>query len=613
MGFLLPFLVALIPLLITPGLLFHYDSLPKVALLVLAVAVALLRPNSIARDMEVLWRSNAGKHLCVLALAQVLWSTVATVASSRFLFSLLGSNWRRFGLLTIFALAAFAVLAASQLVLRPRSIVYVLRATAIAAIGISLYTAAQYFNVDPLQTAAGYHAQDGDFTIVRPPSTLGHADYLGWWLAIAVFCSWGLSRVERTAWRKAALAATSLSAMATVLSGTRSAIAAIGFGLLYLAASSPVRVQRKHILSVAAVVAAFALFYISPSGEQLRARVRWASDEVPGGSRPLLWRDSLKMAAVHPLTGFGPETFSAEFPRYQSVELARVVPDFYHESPHNVALDALTSEGIPGLFIALGWLGLGVWLISQIKEKEPLDRALAAAFLASCAASSFNAMTIGPAVSTLTLMGMLLARSVAGKAALRNPDITPAPKAFAFAVGVPIAAILAAFGVLLLASDFKLERFSRIAGGHDSVPAVDSYQQLRATELAGAAEDLYCSRKLAGICASGTGAIARLQCSLIATQAAVRGTQTADNPPNAFYNLAMFTAAHNDGPGTEKALRTALALAPNWFRPHWALAKFLDISGRRDEASAEIRRAALLGAGKEQDVTDSLRTIAQAH
>jgi O-antigen ligase len=613
MGFLLPLLVALIPLLITPGLLFHYDSLPKVALLVLAVALALLRPNRIARDAEMLWRSKAGKRLCVLALAQVLWSTVATVASSRFLFSFLGSNWRRFGLLTIVALAAFAVLAAAQFVRRPSLIRSVLRATAIAAIGISLYTTAQYFNVDPLQTAAGYHAQDGDFTIVRPPSTLGHADYLGWWLAIAVFCSWGLSRVERNIWRRAALLATALSAIATVLSGTRSAIGAIGIGLLYLTATSPVRIQRKHILPVAGIAAVFAVFYLSPAGEHLRARVRWSSDEVPGGARPLLWRDSLKMAAVHPLTGFGPETFAAEFPRYQSVELARLAPDFYHESPHNVALDALVSEGIPGLFIAVGWLGLGAWLISQVRARSPFDRALAAAFVAACASSFFNVMTIGPAVSMLTLLAVLLARSAAGKTDLRNPDNPSASKALGFVVGLPIAAVLAGFGVLLIASDFKLERFSRIAAGHDSVLAMGSYQRLRATGLAGPAEDLYCSRKLADICGSGTGVIARLQCSLIATQAAVRATSTADNPPNAWYNLAMFTAAHNDGRGTEKSLRTAAALAPNWFRPHWALAKYLELAGRNDEAIGEIRRAAVLGAGKEQDVIDSLRMMAQAH
>ena len=227
-----------------------------------------------------------------------------------------------------------------------------------------------------------------------------------------------------------------------------------------------------------------------------------------------------------------------------------------------------------------------------------MDHALAAAFVASCAASFFNVMTIGPAVSMLTLLAILLARSVSGNAALRKLDISHAPKAITYAVSLPMAAVLAGFGVLLVFSDFKLERFSRTATGHNSVLAVDSYQSLRRAGLAGPSEDLYCSRKLADICGSGTSVIARLQCSLVATQAAVRATTTADNPPNAWYNLAMFTAAHSDARGTEKALRTAIRLAPNWFRPHWALATFLDLSGQKEAAATEIRRAALLGAGK---------------
>ena len=612
MGFLLPALVALIPLMITPGLLFHYDSLPKTALLALAMAWALSRSNRAASDVAVLWRIKAGRGLCILAAVQVIWSAVATATSSRIPFSILGSSWRRFGLLTIIALSIFAVLSAAHLVSRPRQVTIALRAMAVAAIGVSLYAIAQYFEIDPLQNAAGYHAQDGDFTIVRPPATLGHADYMGWWLAIAVFCCRGLSHIERGNWRWAALVATSLASIATVFSGTRSAITAIGFGLIYLAATSPVRMQKRQVLSVAAAAGAFVMFYQSPGGAQLRARVQWSGDEVPGGARPLLWRDALKMAAVHPFTGFGPETFAAEFPKYQSVDLARLVPDFYHESPHNVALDALTSEGVPGLLIALCWLGLGFWLVKEIRAKGPVDRALAAAFVASGSASVFNAITIGPAVATLTLFALLLARGVAGGPGKPDGNISLPPKALAFALGLPVAVALAGFGVLLISSDLELERFSRVAAGHDAVPAVASYLNLRSTRFAGPAEDLYCSRRLAAICGSGTTAIARLQCSLVATQAAVRATATSDNPPNAWYNLAMFTAAHNDGPGTEKALRTAARLAPNWFRPHRALANFLTVSGREKDAVPEISLAALLSAGKEKEVADSLRTVAPA-
>jgi O-antigen ligase len=616
MSFLLPALVALIPLLMTPGLLFHYDSLPKVAILVLAMSIALMRPGRVARDLEELWRSKTGKCLCLLAAVQVIWSAVATAASSRVLFSVFGSNWRRLGLITIAALAVFVVLAAAHLVSQPRHATVVLRAMTIVAIGVSLYAVAQYFNIDPLQDSAGYHAQDGDFTIVRPPGTLGHADYLGWWLAIAVFCCWGLSRFDRPVWRRLALAAAFLSAIATVLSGTRSAIAAIGLGVLFLAISAPTRPRAKHLMSAAAITLVLVVFYQSPAGERLRARVRWSSDEVPGGGRPLLWRDAIKMAASHPLLGFGPETFPAEFPKYQSVDLARLVPDFYHESPHNLALDALTSEGVPGLFIAMGWLAIGLYAIADgRKRNSPVYRALAAAFVASCAASVFNAMTIGPAVSTLTVIALLIARNAES---VRDGNVTATsasrvPATFAMAIGAPAAVVFAAFGVMLLVSDFKLERFSRVAAKSDAGLTVAAYNKLRRSNFTGPAEDLYCSRRLASVCGKGGDPVARLECSQIATQAAAHATITADNPPNAWYNLAMFAAAHNDGKGTEKALRTATELAPNWFRPHWALANFLTLSGRKSEAVVEIDRASLLGAGKSPQVSDSLRTIAQAN
>ena len=89
-------------------------------------------------------------------------------------------------------------------------------------------------------------------------------------------------------------------------------------------------------------------FYFSPAGLKLRARGQWELEDLRGGARLLLWRDSLRMARERSLLGFGPDTFGVEFPRYQSVELSRAYPDFYHESPHNIFLDALVSQGVPG-------------------------------------------------------------------------------------------------------------------------------------------------------------------------------------------------------------------------------------------------------------------------
>src|SRR5204862_245938 len=71
------------------------------------------------------------------------------------------------------------------------------------------------------------------------------------------------------------------------------------------------------------------------------------------------WRDSLRMAAAHPLAGWGPEVFTAAFPHYESAELARAYPDFAHESPHNIFLDAFTAQGVPGLLLLFGFCAVG--------------------------------------------------------------------------------------------------------------------------------------------------------------------------------------------------------------------------------------------------------------
>ncbi len=45
MAFLLPALVVLLPLLITPGIFFHYDITPKIVILVLIIAACLALPR----------------------------------------------------------------------------------------------------------------------------------------------------------------------------------------------------------------------------------------------------------------------------------------------------------------------------------------------------------------------------------------------------------------------------------------------------------------------------------------------------------------------------------------------------------------------------------------
>src|SRR5258708_32139751 len=103
-----------------------------------------------------------------------------------------------------------------------------------------------------------------------------------------------------------------------------------------------------------ASLAAVALFFFSPAGAKLGARLHWSLEDARGGARVPLWRDSLRMSMHHPIAGFGLESFATEFPQFESLELARAYPDFYHESPHNMFLDTLTTRGILGLLVLVG-------------------------------------------------------------------------------------------------------------------------------------------------------------------------------------------------------------------------------------------------------------------
>jgi O-antigen ligase len=617
MAILLPALVLLLPLLITPGILFHYDITPKIVILSLAVAGCLAMPTQISVGIAGIWRRKSGRWLCALAAAQSLWYAAVTGLSYRPWFSLFGSNWRRMGLLTVLALCVFTVLAAAHLSRNREALVAILRAFAIAAIIASAYGILQYFDIDPLQAASAYHAEAGDSVIVRPPGTLGHADYFGWWLAIALFCAAGMARIEIGLWKRLALFACILSGAAIVLSGTRSAILAVAAGFAVLAVSSGLKPARSHILAGLLFTGLLLAFYWSPAGTRLRARVRWSSDEPTGGARPLLWRDSLRMAAARPWTGFGPETFPAEFPRYQSLELARLLPDFYHESPHNIALDALTSEGIPGVLITLGWAMLGAYAAfhdmykNRRRKPSALGAALVSALVASCVASMFGAATAGPVFATLLVIAMLVALD---QSTVLNPaDRTSRPvikPAAVLAFSAPAAVCLGIYGVTLAVADFDLARFQ--GAPRNTAGSIALYNASRRTALRGAAEDLYCSRRLATVCGASRDPAIESECAMTAIEAAARATSSADNPPNAWYNLGMFSAGQNDEAKVEIALRISASLAPNWFKPHWALAKLLALTGRGAEAGIEAERAFLLDAGKDPEVSQTLQQIAES-
>jgi O-antigen ligase len=339
MDVLLPCVAALVAVLILPGWSFYFDVIPKIAVLLAATAIVLWtarrKPASPTRPLKIFFAVLAAQAAAIL---------LATAFSTHRWFSLYGSTWRRDGIFAELAVLIFAAAAASALATDPSRLRLWLRITALTAGPVAIYAILQYFGIDPLLAPSGYQFGEGKFMIVRPPATLGHASYLATYLLYAVFAGAALVRKEMGIWRNAAVATMVLALFALVLSGTRAAVVGLIAGVVFVAARE--HINRRWVFAAAAIVAVLAAFYISPAGERLRARVFWSSEDMLGGSRLLLWRDTLWMSTQRWIAGYGPETFALEFPRHQSLELARKYPDFYHESPHNIFIDALVSKGV---------------------------------------------------------------------------------------------------------------------------------------------------------------------------------------------------------------------------------------------------------------------------
>src|ERR1035441_4228847 len=337
--------------------------------------------------------------------------------------SVFGGTWREYGAVTQAAVLLLAAMVAWNVAGREDSVKAMLRAVAAAAMASGAYGIAQYFGWDPLHPAAAYRVGEGIWTIVRPPGTMGYASYFATWLLMAVFLSVALAQWEtRTLWRRMAAAAAAVALVAMLLTGTRAAVLGLGAGGALWVWWSGYRIPRRVLAGAAMLAVCGVAFYISPPGRQLRSRVRWFVEDPWGGARPLLWRDSFRMGIRRPVAGFGPEVFSGTFPHFESKELAEAYPNFAHESPHNMFLDALVSQGIPGLIVLLGLCGAGFAAAWRLRRRNPQVAAcLAAALTAGIVSQQFTAMTVPTAVLFFTTIG--LAVGLTSKATPSRPNI----------------------------------------------------------------------------------------------------------------------------------------------------------------------------------------------
>jgi O-antigen ligase len=603
--------LAFTPLLILPAFFFSYDVTPKLAVVLIGTAIGIvlfLRDFRLA-GVRRLWANPLGRCFCLLATAQLISLLLSTVLSGNPALAWNGGNWRRLGFVSQSAVIALGFLIAVSCL--ESGVRVLLRATTAAGVATALYGILQYFGADPLLPSASYHIGEGVMSIVRPPSTLGHSDYFAGYLLYVVFLGAALPAAEaKPVWKVLGAAAAVAGSAAIVLTGTRGALLGLAVGAISLWIWKRPRFTRGHVAIAAGLCAVGLVFYFSPVGLQLRARSHWALEDPRGGARLGLWRDSLRMASQRLLIGFGPETFGLEFPRYQSVELSRAYPDFYHESPHNIFLDALVSQGIPGVGIVAGFVAVA-WFAARraVSQGQRAAPYLASALVAGLTAGLFVCFTLPGALYFYATVAMLAGLAIprAAEAAESRPALEF--RVPAFALGLTAVAMFLYVVVRLTAADLALERAKRDMDAGRIEDSVAAYAWSERWHLAGSSDDLYFSRALAAISPTASNPARVLIASQQAFTVAQRAVETSEEQQNAWYNLAGFYAAQNDLAGVEACLRRSVDASPNWFKSHWALAQVLLFAGRRTEAMAEAARAADLDGGKDPEIAKFLQSL----
>jgi len=600
-------IVIAIPLALAPGLFFYYDVTPKAGILLAATAILLLWTAWKPKTSVVFWTSRFGRWNGVLTAAFILLTVVAAANSPSVSLAWNGSNWRRWGAVEQIPTVVCALLIASIARSAPPNRLLILRALCGAGLVAAVYGVLQYFGVDPLLSASTYVVGEGSYQIVRPPGSLGHSDYFAAFLLWPVFAGTALWLVDSRAGRCLGAAAMFTGVAALVLSGSRGALLGLftGAAILVWQWRPQIRLIATSLAIIAAVAAAF---YLSPAGARLRARAFWISEDPTGGARLLLWRDSARMSAGRLSTGFGPDTFVAEFPQYQSAELARAYPDFYHESPHNMFLDALTGQGAGGVVLLTIWIAIGVAAgLKASPDMRPVAGALLAGLGASVVAQQFVVFVIPTAFLFFLGIGLLNGLEPRGSATISMP--LRAATALCSAVA---AVFLAVTAYRLVAADVTLARLRASLDAGNRSQAALLWESAKTQRAAGVTADLYFSRRWADAASKTQDPLEKLRLSALVIDAARLATTIPEQRQNAWYSLAQLAAAMNDSKTVESSLRAAILAGPQWFKPHWALARLLYSTGRTDEARKEAALALDLDGHKNAEVVETMTEIVRS-
>ena len=337
--------VAGVPLVVAWEVTNQPFAVPKLALLAVGTATA-----AGLRAAEALLGTSP-RRLRILALPAALAAVpalVAWVAGDYRSWSLWGAYGRYEGLLPTLLVVLAGVLLADAFAPNFRPVAWTFAG---AAAGVALFGILQSLGLDPF---------DGTY-VEYVPSTIGHSNFVGGFLAIALPVALALWSSSEGPARIAATAASIAIVLGILLSFSQGGWLAAAAGVAVFAGAE--LGARRPRLRMAGWAAAAALA-AAAAGLVLFSLLRPFHPAVPGTvwARGLWWREAAAMGADSPVWGHGPNVFAIDGVRYRNPEDALAHDREIADAPHSVPLALFANHGLLGV---AGFAGILVWCVRR--------------------------------------------------------------------------------------------------------------------------------------------------------------------------------------------------------------------------------------------------------
>ena len=265
-------------------------------------------------------------------------------------------------------------------------------------------------------------------------STLGNPNHLGGYLAMILPVVVVLGFNTKRWWWRAAAGVLAVAVLVELLrTSARGAWVAAIAAFIVMGAMLAPEIRRRPVLAIgsATTVVAIAVLGLAVEGKRFLSHSLSTLFQSGGNTsvqqRYDIWSAAVHIAAHHPFTGIGPDTFALVYPQYQSAAwVAGLGPNYLVNGAHDIFMNILADQGFIGLLLFLavlvyvGLRSIGAWrrlrslergdtLVEAVKDEAQRHRVTLAVVTACMVAyivqAVFNVQQVGLSFSFWLLVG----------------------------------------------------------------------------------------------------------------------------------------------------------------------------------------------------------------